>query len=1235
MLPSFRRNRYRVCMNMDVSPLQSVLLIGQLFLWTCDTRAQQVFRSEPRNLTVRMGTTAVLRCEVLRASGTVQWVKDGLLLGPERSLPGFPRYSMIGNLRRGQYNLQIEDVQLDDDAIYNCQAGRSENSEPIISNLAWLNVLIPPSEPYFEMDTLQYWVAGRKYSVVCVAPDAKPEAEITLYKDGVELTGAESFTMSGSKDKLLNTRAQVTFTVPDAGYNDYECVLSTSASSYFGPGETRSQSWTILALECVCQSGNPRANLQWTKDGEVVLTTWEEDAVSHVSKSVLHLKIRPADNHAVLSCESVNLVSVAPQSTSRTLTVIFDPAKVNLVGSFVAIENDELNLNCFAASSNPPVDIRWWLGNRELNSTAVTLEAGENGGMTTLSNLTYRVSKQDNGMKLSCVAFNRGTKVSKTQNAEITVYYPPQKVWIEGPSEDIPLLAGTKVRLVCFSVGGNPPGNLHWFKNGRPVPMYHCNATNEAEKMVSAQIRLHVLFSAIAMKITANADQFYRGQTVTLECNSGSSNPKSNISWSLGTQRFQGVDQPHRKAEYGGFSVSSLLSLNVSSQLHNQRVICQSHSAELPEGAKTFFKLNVLYPPEFSLDQPTQIQVVEDDMAVIPLLVSANPEEVSCVWQHRRKNLVKERDVRFQWPNEFTLEIENVTRKEAGSYKIECTNEEGVSSTTILLDVLYAPSVKAEKDPVYVNLGATADLICVADANPIISDMFSWKWLGEEEVEMGEEIQQDESSLLTIHGVTRAHAGFYQCTANNGVATPGSTDVQLVVQFKPVIQKGPQWRKVASRGDGTAIAELACRAEGIPNVDFIWEKKQMLMDFQNPRYEEKTVREGSFYTSTIQVVNVSALLDYAVFTCTARNPLGDDKLDIQLVSTNHPDPPSSFGLVSVLYDSVTLEWIPGFDGGLPQKFRVRYNWDKSGRFLYMDVFPPGEATFTVTGLLPNTTYNFSINAINAIGESDYADNNAVLTITTMDLPEMSGPTEEVHSSDVMPTYLAVVFTVVFGVLLLLNSLGCFFGLKWRKNQGHKGGVEGTVPNGATKEEEGSIQSTVSNKYESREKINKAAQRTLLIDSGSETDSNLYEKYATEGPHYYYPTVDYRPPVSPPLPEEVHRPDRHSHEYEEVKDLAMYQDVPSSPLPPLPPFLDHRLPHQRNEWKPSAFPLLAPEQKAVNVRQAPKYSELPFELRGELKSPDEPTPAAAAQRGRPAQRLCHEAEWVSQQVWMRK
>lgn len=51
-----------------------------------------------------------------------------------------------------------------------------------------------------------------------------------LLSDGVELTGAESFTVSGSKDKLLNTHAQVTYVfarLPDS-FSSPTCSVSPS-----------------------------------------------------------------------------------------------------------------------------------------------------------------------------------------------------------------------------------------------------------------------------------------------------------------------------------------------------------------------------------------------------------------------------------------------------------------------------------------------------------------------------------------------------------------------------------------------------------------------------------------------------------------------------------------------------------------------------------------------------------------------------------------------------------------------------------------------------------------------------------------------------------------------------------------------------------------------------------------------------------------------------------------------
>ncbi|XP_041843468.1 nephrin [Melanotaenia boesemani] len=1219
-------------------------------------QAQQAFRHEPRNLTVRMGATAELKCEVLRPSGTVQWVKDGLVLGPERSLPGYSRYSMTGKLK-GQYNLRIENAQLEDESFYECQAGPSESSEAIISNTAWVTVLIPPSKPYFIVDMATPWVAGKKYSITCVAPDAKPEAEITLFKDGVELTGAESFTMSGSKDKLQNTHAEVKVTAlsSDNG-RELMCRAMNSAiarpvvttmtmSVYFPPqppviaglSKDEVRAGRILVLECESQSGNPLASLRWTKNGEVLSTTWEEDISSQKARSVLKLKITPADNQAELCCESFNMVSLSPLSVTRVMTVFFEPAELTLSGSLEAIEGQELTLSCYASSSNPPVDIRWWLGYKELNSTAPYREEGEYGGVTTISNMTHLFSREDNGLKLTCEAFNKGTHFSKIKDATIIVYYPPKRVWIDAPPENIPIRAGTTVSLVCHSTGGNPAATLSWYKNGKAVSHaqrqtssgmgvsrelilvltasdnmanYRCDATNEAKKTISAHTKLLVHFTAVSMKITTKQEVLRRGEELKLECLSGSSNPKANTTWSLGTFSFQGVEKAAKKDLFGGVSVTSTLSLNLSSQHHKQKVICHAYSPVLAEGAKTFYQLDVLYPPEFSSDQPTEVQVVEDDMATIPLMVSANPEEVSCIWLHHREMLVKGEDLRYHWLDDHSLEMKNVTRKDAGVYNIKCENVEGVNKTTVMLDVHYAPSVKAEKDPVFVNLGGIADLICVADANPIISGMFSWKWLGEEEVEMGEETQEDESSLLTIRDVTRAHAGLYQCIADNGIALPGSVDVRLVVQFKPQLQKGPQWRKVASRGDGTTTAELVCHAEGIPRIDFIWEKNGVLMDLENPRYEEKTVREGYFHTSTLQVVNVSSILDYAVFSCTARNSLGEDKLDIQLVSTNHPDPPSSFGQVSVTHDSVTLEWIPGFNGGLRQRFRIRYCGDRSVSFQYVDVFPPDATNFTVSGLQPVTTYNFSVNALNAIGESDYADNNAILTITTKERPasEEGPPEEDTPSASGFPTSLTVVLAVVFGALLLLNSLGCFFRLKWKKmlNQTKAGGS--SVVDGQKNEEDGSSQSTVgnSNKYESREKINTAAQRTLLIDSGSETDSNLYESYAAESSHYYYPFGDYKPYLSP-HPEErrgldvIHLPvNSESHLYEEVKGGRVYQDTVASSLL-FPQLLsDHTLTPHKNDWRSTTYAQGTENTRQFMAVQQPQRDyELPFELRGEL------------------------------------
>lgn len=43
-------------------------------------------------------------------------------------------------------------------------------------------VLVPPSQPYIQLESDEPWVEGEEYTVTCVAPDAKPPADITMFK---------------------------------------------------------------------------------------------------------------------------------------------------------------------------------------------------------------------------------------------------------------------------------------------------------------------------------------------------------------------------------------------------------------------------------------------------------------------------------------------------------------------------------------------------------------------------------------------------------------------------------------------------------------------------------------------------------------------------------------------------------------------------------------------------------------------------------------------------------------------------------------------------------------------------------------------------------------------------------------------------------------------------------------------------------------------------------------------
>ncbi|XP_053124103.1 nephrin isoform X2 [Hemicordylus capensis] len=1149
------------------------MLICLLLDLTAEENFQQAFRVQPDDRTVHEGETALLKCEVDNLSGIVQWVKDGLLLGPNPNIPRFPRYRMVGEPSKGVYNLQITRAQVEDHGCYECQVGASETSSGIISKHVLLMVLTSPKKPLikeFEANSTVTWVAGLQYTVTCEVEEVRPAAKITFSMDDYEVPvmtsnvqytqscktdnpckpGADedSSSSSGTSPKLCSTKG-VLRVIPQSSDNQkwLLCRASNKVSlipavvgftlnilfppqppvieGYNGPVKVKEN----LKLTCISVSGNPLAMLQWLKNGEVVSRKWETDDTNQLSRSVLPLILKMEDNMATVSCQASNRLLHLPMQASINLDVHFFPEEVKITGPSSIQENKSLSLSCSTSPSNPPMGLRWRLGWRELNATEVAFSESDHGGKISVSNLTYTALREDNDLSLICEAYNEAILFTKTATVTLRVYYPPQRIWIDAPPPEKRFRAGTIVKLTCFASGGNPLPRLDWYKTSEWIKgtrtvrdgispgssgsivskeliltmtpsdnmaIYRCNASSVSRTpALTAYTRLHVQFPPLDVTITATDKEVRRGQSLTLTCTSGTSNPASRLLWFLAGEkkemqppgyrwgssfsapregryhngrthtdsipavfRLNATDLGQKKAVYGGFNTSGKVTLVVSSADHGKRVECHAYSSVLSEAVNTFYQLTVLFPPEFSMEQLSKVSAMEHKAACLPLMVSASPPEITYRWSFLGKVLLTEGSPRHHLQENGSLEIWNVTRADAGKYRIRCENSEGHNETTIVLSVMYSPSIRSIGDPTYVDLGGTAEVVCQADAYPVREGMFQWKWLDDGEHSLSEMgFNQSSEGLvgrLQIQKAQRTHAGVYECQVDNGIPPAASSTARLVVRYPPEIMKGPGQRKVAAVGDETSEATLQCHAQGIPRVQFSWAKNGIpLDDHHGSRYTVRTEHEDSWHTSTLTIAHVSAVLDYATFTCTATNDLGTDTLDIQLLSTSRPDPPKGLVVLRVGHTWLTLQWTPGFDGGRQQSFRVRYHWPGAPSFMYVDVFPPQSSIFTLRGLHPNTPYNVSVNARNVLGESDFADGGAGLSVTTAERGrepvdgEPETPFQPEPESPALPFPLWLL-GVLGGILIVSNLSFLGFLLYRRQTRAVKG--DGTEAGARTK-----------------------------------------------------------------------------------------------------------------------------------------------------------------------------------------
>ncbi|XP_063959504.1 nephrin-like [Lytechinus pictus] len=1007
--------------------LALLVAFTSLCLQVFPVRCQQSFATTPVDTEVVEGQDVTLQCAVDNLQGRIIWSKDDVLLGSDRSLPGYDRYTVKGDATR-EGNLEIQRADISDDAEYRCHVTATDAThQNLRSEPAAVIVLLPPDPPVIDNQANGSSITIQPPATVtlpCRANNGKPAPVITWLKGGDDLAYGNPEVVSTPAGDPTGKRVNAVSTLtlnPEKEDNGvtYACKVSHGALSSplltyvtldvrFPPSApvisgysagTIVKTGDVLLLRCTSLGGNPLAEVYWYKNDARMDYSFMTDGVSAFNS--LPLDVDYSDNNAIYKCVATSVVLAEPMSTQIQLSVNFAPAYVNITGHEKMVQSDAtLTLKCTSANSNPASSISWFTGGRQVHTHDDVVVEAPNGGFVTSQELTITMTADTDSVDYMCQATNQELYETTSDTVTVNVMYPPENPGITGYEVGTEVKAENLLRLVCFAMGGNPLATLVWYKNGEVQEaetgtqsilststlriildetdngaVYSCNASNEATPVpLQASVTLNVLFPPSSVTVSVDPPEAKEGDSVTVTCETASSNPESEISWwrdGVPIENTNNISTEVLDAENGGKRTRSRLHLESVTSANNGGVyLCRAMSDLVVESVNDGVTLDIKFKPKITT--PTGISLssheVPGDLA-LNCSAEANPPDVTFTWNKDAAEINVAETERYTLDEEGSLLIHNVSREEAGTYMCLASNSEGASNITATLDVLYSAKVTTG-EAITITLNTPGELACEADANPKPAGYITWTRPGFDLTGYAHEYV-DGRGIMRVDNVTKAVSGMYLCHADNGIPPADTKNIQVIIQYPPEVDHSMP-NKVAKSTGQTAL--LRCRAEGSPLVQFNWFKGSAEVNLTSDHYTldiRQDLTYANRYESRLIISQIDEIDDYGTYVCKAYNDLGEARFEIQLEKTSPPEAPSNLQVVEISFDSVTLNWTKGFDGGLDQTFQVRFNQKGGKQYQYVDVSPSTSTTFTVSNLNPNSDYEFTVRGRNAQGDGPY------------------------------------------------------------------------------------------------------------------------------------------------------------------------------------------------------------------------------------------------------------------------
>ncbi|XP_051895850.1 kin of IRRE-like protein 3 [Pristis pectinata] len=404
------------------------------------------FTLQPEDRVVVAGHPVTLSCAVAGYRGIVLWTKDGLGLGVEKQLPGFPRYSIVGDHAAGEYSLRIEKAQLIDDAVYECQATHAAlRSQP-----ARLTVLIPPDNPVISNGPVVSLKVGDSLNLTCRADNAKPAAVITWIRDGEPLSGAtyiKRLLKDGKRESIVSS-----LHIPPSEIENGQRIICRAKNAAIPEGREAEVTIDIqhpplvnLTMEpqpvlegstvkfrCSAKA-NPAVSLyRWAKGGQPLRGVQGDTYETVVDYTFFTEPV---------SCAVSN--PLGSTNISRTADVYFGPRLTSEPQSLAVDLGSSAVFNCA------------WTGNPSL--TIVWMKRGSGVVLSNDNTMTLKAVTQEDAGKYVCRAVVPRVGAGERE-VSLTVNGPP----IISSTQMQHALQGKKGQIKCFIRSTPPPDRIAW-----------------------------------------------------------------------------------------------------------------------------------------------------------------------------------------------------------------------------------------------------------------------------------------------------------------------------------------------------------------------------------------------------------------------------------------------------------------------------------------------------------------------------------------------------------------------------------------------------------------------------------------------------------------------------------------------------------------------------------------------------------------------------------------------------